>query len=280
MIDLAFITPTSYLEKYAKQGDIYLALAHLIDDEGQNDYACFHRREADQGRRVILDNGLFEGAQVDPESLLRRARAIKASVVCAPDVLYDSQGTIKEFKSFVKAKQDFGLHCSIMGIPQANNPIDWWDCYRFMDLSSDCEFIGLSILSIPHAFEELARDTGIWKKFERITHSRVYLLGQLRAYASLIGRPVTPCHLLGLGESYSDIIYANRNLPDVVISNDSSSAFVHGMCNVRYSRLGVIPGGKISEKLDFSITKATHGVTSSNEDTIQFNIDVAQMLVR
>ncbi len=57
---LAFITPTSCLEQYSSQGDIYLALAHLIDDNGTNEYARFHRREAEKGRRVILDNGLFQ----------------------------------------------------------------------------------------------------------------------------------------------------------------------------------------------------------------------------
>lgn len=277
MIDLAFITPTCYLEKYSKQGDLYLALAHLIDDEGTNDYARFHRREADKGRRVILDNGLFEGAQVDTESLLRRARAINASVVCAPDILYDSAGTVKEFKAFIKAKQDFGLHAEVMGIPQASNPDDWWDCFRFMDLSSDCNIIGLSILSVPQSFENVAINSGLWPeaRFERITHSRVYLFRQLLAYASLIDRPVTPCHMLGLGESYADIVYANRVLEGIVVSNDSSSCFIHGKHRVAYGQLGTIPGGKNHEKVDFG---QEMDLQLNQKTCIQHNIEVAKSI--
>lgn len=245
-MDLALITPTSFLEKYARRGDIYLALAHLIDDEGENEYASFHRREAEKGRRVILDNGLFEGAQVPAEALLRRAQAIRAQVVCAPDALYDSQGTIKAFKQFIRDKHEFGLVCDVMGIPQADNPNDWWECFRFMEMSKECHLIGLSILSIPQSFTNSA-----WTR--RITDSRMHVLRQLANYESLLGRRSTPCHMLGLGESLADIVLGNRILPNTVISNDSSSAFVHGYNYVEYDGLGNIPGGKILEKLDFDL---------------------------
>lgn len=264
---LAFITPTAYLNKFSKQGDMYLALAHLIDDNGTNDYARFHRREAEQGKRVILDNGLFEGAQVSPEKLLRRAAAIKAQCVCAPDVLYDSKGTIKEFKRFIKLKQEQGLVCDVMGIPQADNPIDWWECFQFMDLHTECHLIGLSILSIPGSFKDVAQRAGD----QPITFSRMHLIRQLYAFSDLSGHRITPCHLLGLGESYGDIIEAKRLLDRDIVSNDSSSAFVHGMHNVRYRRLGAIPGGKISQKLDFG----TKNLNESQEQAIQHNINEA-----
>ena len=264
-MDLAFITPTSYLEKYASQGDIYLALAHLIDDEGQNDYARFHRREALKGRRVILDNGLFEGAQVSTDSLLQRARAINASVVCAPDILYDSAGTIKEFKQFIRAKQELGLVCEVMGIPQADNPADWWECYRYFDLSKDCDLIGLSILAVPQSFGELVGGR------DQITASRVHLIRELYAHTSLLGRRSTPCHLRGLGESYEDIQLANQLMPSIV-SNDTSSAFVHGMYGVRYRDDGTWDGGKIREKLDFDLPAAEE----YDHKAIQHNLNIAK----
>lgn len=266
---LAFITPTAYLHKYSAQGDLYLALAHLIDDNGENDYARFHRRESEKGRKVILDNGLFEGAQVSSDSLIRRARTIKAHTVCAPDVLYDSKATIKEFKQFIRLKHEHGLVCNIMGIPQADNPADWWDCFQFMDLHPECNLIGLSILSIPKAFRDSVGDTD-----KPITNSRVHLIRQLHSFSRLSGHRITPCHLLGLGESYRDIIEAKRLLPNDIVSNDSSSAFVHGMRGVRYRRGGVIPGGKNHEKLDFDIKMAMH------QASIQHNIDEAKWIAR
>jgi hypothetical protein len=277
-MDLAFITPTAFLDRYSSKGNLYLALAHLIDDDGTNDYARFHRRKAREGARVILDNGLFEGAQVNTDSLLRRARAINASVVCAPDVLYNAEGTIKEFKQFIRDKQDFGFQCDVMGIPQADNPTDWWTCFRFMDMSADCQLIGLSILSIPQAFEHVA-GTGQLnrsKPFSRITDSRMYLLRQLCSYEELLGRRATDCHLLGLGEHYGDLLYAANSMSETIISNDSSSAFVHGMHNVRYTGLGDIPGGKILEKLDFSLQTSTIG--APQDEAIVHNIDIALRL--
>lgn len=264
-MDLAFITPTSYLEKYATQGDIYLALAHLIDDDGENEYARFHRREALKGRRVILDNGLFEGAQVSTDALLHRARAINASVVCAPDVLYDSAGTIKEFKQFIRAKQEFGLVCEVMGIPQADNPAGWWECFRFFDLSKDCDLIGLSILAIPQSFGELVGGR------DKITASRMHVIQQLYAHTSLLGRRSTPCHMLGLGDSYEDLKLANRLLPSVV-SNDTSSAFIHGKHSVRYREDGTWDGGKIREKVDFDEPFSE----DLDHKAIQHNLNIAK----
>lgn len=265
---LAFITPTAYLNKFAAQGDLYLALAHLIDDNGQNEYARFHRRAAQQGKRVILDNGLFEGAQVSTEELLQRTAAIKPSVVCAPDVLYDAKGTIKEFKHFVAAKHEAGLVCDVMGIPQADNPADWWDCFQFMDMHPECALIGLSILAIPKSFAEFVDST------RPITSSRVHLIRQLYAFSHISGHRITPMHLLGLGEDYADIITANRLLSRDIVSNDSSSAFVHGMHGVRYRRHGVIPGGKIHEKLDFSLQRCD--LLPPEEESVQYNINIAK----
>lgn len=266
-MELAFITPTSYLEKFAAQGDVHLALAHLIDDDCSNEYASFYRREAEQGKRVLLDNGLFEGAQPDPEALVRRARGIKASAVFAPDVLYDSKGTIKAFKEFVKLKHETGLVCDLAGVPQADNPTDWWECFQFMDLHSECKLIGLSILSIPKAFGGL-----VGKTSRPITDSRVHLIRQLYSFSDLSGHRLTPMHLLGLGESYDDIKAALELLSRDIKSNDSSSCFVHGAKEVHYEEDGSIPGGKDHEKLDFSM-----GAKLNQEQlgAVQHNIDIA-----
>lgn len=265
-MQLAFIVPTKFLYRYAVLGDCHLALAHLIDDNGTNEYANFYRREARQGKRVILDNGLFESKQVEPESLIHRAKSIEASVVCAPDALFNASGTIKEFKRFIRLKQEEGLVAEVMGIPQADNPADWWECFRYFELSRDCDLIGLSILSIPKAFEMASRGP------ERITSARMHVIRQLFVYQSLLSRTITPCHLLGMGESYNDMLLCKQLvMDDTIVSNDSTSAFVHGYHNVRYTGLGGIPGGKILEKLDFSINE----LTQDQADIIEHNINTA-----
>lgn len=276
-MDLAFITPTKYLDRFATKGGVYLALAHLIDDDCENEYARFHRRESERGRRVILDNGLFEGAQVEPEALIRRARGIGAQCVCAPDVLFDSRGTIKAFKQFIRLKQETGLVAEVMGIPQADNPADWWDCFQFMELHPDCNLIGLSILSVPKAFGRAAEDAGYAVKQQPITAPRVYLIQQLRAHSHILGRDLKPCHMLGLGETYADIHTANRELPKTIVSNDSSSAFVHGVKGICYTGAGLIPGGKDSKKLNFGLQD---DLSETQERCVDHNIKTALHIAR
>lgn len=273
-MQLAFITPTDYLEKYSVQGDIYLALAHLIDDEGTNDYGRFHLEQSRKGRRVYLDNGLFEGAQVSTEQLLRRATAIQADVVCAPDVLYDCKGTIKAFKQFIRAKQDAGVVARVMGIPQGSNQTEWWECFQYMNTTSDCDMIGLSILSVPKCFSHALSDSG--RARWPITLSRIYLIEQLYSYHCLSAGGIKPCHLLGLGESYGDIFMANRLLPDKIVSNDSSSCFVHGAQGIIYNPMGNVPGGKDHQKLNFGLSKDE----AVDHDAIQRNINYAHQFKR
>lgn len=257
---LAFIAPTAYLEKYSTQGDFYLALAHLLGDA---EYLNFHLEEKAKGKIVYLDNGLFEGAQVTPDELINHVARLGPDVVCAPDVLYNSKATIKAFKSFIKLKQEAGLVCKVMGIPQADNPHDWWDCFQFFDTCKDCDMIGLSILSIPKSFSG------------SITESRRHVIKQLFIHSHMSGRRLTPMHLLGLGEGYGDMQTANCMLPREILSNDSSSAFVHGCYDVVYNKDGTIPGGKIKAKLDFDLKVA--GDTQT-ENLIQQNINIAKKI--
>lgn len=267
-MQLAFITPTAYLEKYSVQGDFYLALAHLVDSKGENAYTQFHSRESKRGKRVVLDNGLFEGSQVSTSDLLDRAAVIKADVVCAPDALYDSKGTIKAFKQFIRAKQDAGVVAKVMGIPQADNEHDWWDCFHFMQTNPDCDMIGLSILSIPKSFgKNLGKN--------RITLSRIRLIEQLYSYKEFSGHDLKPMHMLGLGEGYADIMLANRLLPNEIVSNDSSSAFVHGMQGITYDRFGHLINGKDHTKLNFNMAWTNHPAAIDHE-VIQQNIHLAK----
>lgn len=257
---LAFIAPTAYLEKYSTQGDFYLALAHLLGDA---EYLNFHLEEKAKGKVVYLDNGLFEGAQVTPDELINHVARLGPDVVCAPDVLYNSKATIKVFKSFIKLKQEAGLVCKVMGIPQADNPHDWWDCFQFFDTCKDCDMIGLSILSIPKAFGGT------------ITESRRHVIKQLFIHSHMSGRRLTPMHLLGLGEGYGDIQTANCMLPREILSNDSSSCFVTGKHLVRYDKEGKIPGGKIPEKVNFN---ACTELSTNQIDAIQWNIRTAKKI--
>lgn len=258
---LAFITPTLFIEKYGNQGDFHLALSHLIDLKSPNEY----EKELKKSRLpIILDNGLFENHIAEPtDTLIRKAERIKATHVFAPDVLYDSKGTQKELDNFIKVKKNLKSKIKIAAVVQAKNPKDYMRQLLEFNKNKNVDLIGLSILSIPKSYEKLIG------KFD-ITESRLCLLQDMIAEAD--GRPFfwKKCHLLGLGDSYEDVIYANENCPWVV-SNDTSSCFWNGVQGKKLIGENCrVQGGKTEVKVDFNFSKRLTGL---QEGIIKGNIN-------
>jgi len=260
MVRLCIIAPTPHLEEFATlSNDVHLVLSHLInisEAEKEGSYTNFYRTRAEQGDTLILDNGLFENhVAEDTVSLCEKASAIKAKVIVAPDVLYDSKATIKSYDAF-RSKVVY----KVMAVPQADNPVDWLDCYKQLVHICEAEIIGLSILSIPKSFGPLLRTNSI-------SACRRYVIRLLEA-EDLVRDNIWH-HCLGLGDDVSELSLMNST--GWIYSNDSSSAVVHGAKEIVYDPDGTIPGGKIREKLDFNKT-----IEESQHKHIYHNIAMLQ----
>ena len=241
MIKLAFIVPTAYIKDIGSRGNFTLALSHLVDLENENEY---EKAIKEIGLEIILDNGLFENHTPEPlESLIKKALKIGATTFFAPDVLYDSIETKKELNKAIKLAENTGL--KIGAVVQADNVDDYWKQLLEFNANPCVDLIGLSILSIPKSFEKL-----IGK--HDVTESRINLLQWMKAKADLDGIKWKNCHLLGIGDSYQDVLYAKKFCPWVV-SNDSSCAFQSGLNDRGMTGDLEVLYGKVKEKIDFNL---------------------------
>lgn len=265
-LKLAFIAPTRWIKQYGGQGDFTLALAHLLDRANLNQY---EKEIVELGLPILLDNSLFENGKPEGiDSVIAKARRIKAYAFFAPDYLFDANKTLSALDNTLytlrQLKWDFDK-IGVAAVVQANTEREYFELYDKLQEIPEVVLIGLSILTVPHCFGD---------KFDKrpITDSRIRLLSKLLKR----NNNNKPCHMLGLGESIADLVFAKENCP-FVVSNDSSCAFQNGLFNrLVDSVTGDVEGGKVKEKVDFELKK----LPDSTNKIIQKNIDIIKLLCK
>jgi hypothetical protein len=273
-MQISFITPTAYIEKFANQGHFHLVLSHLLDRSELNEY---EKLLVSSGKNLVLDNGLFENHKPEGiDSLIQKALRIKAKIFFAPDYLYNAEQTLKgvEMAIYIKNKVAPNSDLKIGVVVQADNEQDWLSLYDKFVHMHDVALIGLSILSIPRCFGIFkGKET---KKIKYIHDNKEITPSRIKCLKALIdrGNNYKSCHLLGLGDSLQDIIFAKELCP-FVYSHDSSSAFWNALQGKKILEDGSIEGGKTEIKVDFSFKNAT----KEQLELAQKNINIYKRLL-
>lgn len=108
-------------------GTYHLIQAHTIPDGGAAmDQWLQDRRYPSVTHHVIFDNGLIELGEPDVDSLLRMAEQYRPHEVICPDVAFEAQQTIDNFRRYGKECQQFVG--SVMVVPQGRSLTEWCDC--------------------------------------------------------------------------------------------------------------------------------------------------------
>lgn len=260
---ISFICSTAYIEKYQTQGDFVLALAHLIDKNKQNNY---EKAILSTKLPIILDNSLFEKHEPEGiDSLITKALKIKAESFFAPDYLFNRKETEKSFENtyYCMQKRQVTDTLKVNVVIQANNIKDYTESYKKFATDPRVNLIGLSILSIPESFKE---ETGT----SDITTNRIECIKQLNKL-----KTHKNSHLLGLGNSIKDLIYA-KETASWIVSNDSSSMFWNAIQGKKLLSDGRIEGGKTDKVVDFNFNSAT----KKQLDLVQENITLCKKLLK
>lgn len=260
-----FITPTEFINnpEIGWKSDFMLVLSHLLDTECENEYAIEVKKFAENGKKLYLDNGLFENHEPESgESLLRKAELIWVEYVFAPDYLFDDVKTRKEFEIFADLKDKLNINVKLAYVVQANNPLDYINAYKWAEENPRIDLIWLSILSIPKSFERITQT-------DDITLNRMVCMKILQDFI----QPKKDAHLLWLWSSLWDIIEAKK-YHSWVKSNDSSSVFQNWLFG-RYYFLNdwsdypeVYPKWKVKEKVNFKLKE----ISEVQENVIKTNI--------
>lgn len=270
---LSFISPTPYIRTLGAQSDFNLVLSHLMDRHQSNEY---ERAILDTNLPSIIDNGLFENHKPEAvDSVISKGLRIGATHFFAPDYLYDSDRTLEGLRNAIYIWKQRGAdkHIKVAAVVQADTEESWLEMYDKLQLMDEVDLIGLSILSIPRCFgnQKPTKKEPYQHKDSEITPSRIKLLKKLLER----GGNNKKCHLLGLGDSYEDVIFAAKNCP-FVVSNDTSSPIWNAFQGKKILSDGSIEGGKTDVKVDFEYLEA-------NDEQInlaQYNINKIKELIK
>lgn len=258
---LAFITPTAFIESFGSQGQITMALANLIETTRINEYEKIITK---LGLPILLDNGAFETGQPDGiDSLITKALRIRAELVFAPDYLYDGKRTESALENFIYIAKNRAVldRIKIAAIVQADEEEEYINQFFRYNDDDRISAIGINFLTPGEVYREKNKRARNYKgeraSASECTEGRIKILERIKEKAKRRCDKIKPVHLLGLGSSYSDVLFARKL--SWVKSNDTSTCFQAGLYGKRLEgETLIVPGGKIKEKVNFSLDELTH----------------------
>jgi hypothetical protein len=209
-------------------------------------------------RPIVLDNGAFEKGTPDGiDDLLRKCHRLQPKYVFAPDNLFNATKTRAGYEAFKYIMTKTGKSYKIGVVVQADNEEEYLEEFKKYNKDPDVAVIGLSYLAISHSIKYktkakipkgvIAKKKDSWSVFGDVdyTADRIEMLKKIN---NLKLDKIKPCHLLGLGKSYEDIIYAKENCP-FCFCNDTSTCYVAASHGLTLTDSLSTPSGKIKDKI-------------------------------
>jgi hypothetical protein len=154
---------------------------------------------------VILDNGLIEKGQPDPDSLLRVAERVHPHEVICPDLMYDADGTVALFREY--AESCAGVCKRVMIVPQGNSLPEWMNCLERLVMTASELQINIQI--------------GVTKLLDKHDGGRYTVLPWLAQYMRRM-EIWHPVHLLGIWAHLAEISRLLSEFPDLIRGVDST----------------------------------------------------------
>ena len=253
-------SPLALLPQSKKYNDYDYALVHLF--ETIPEYYDFFKQSVEEGRKVILDNSIFElGEAFDSEKFFYWIDKLKPSEYIIPDVLEDTLGTMDnalEWKEKYLDKVPKG--CKSIGVVQGKSYEDLVNCYQYLDKVIRVDKIAFSFDY--SYYLEVCPHPNKWMAFA---------LGRAQTLTRMLNDGIInrdkPHHLLGCSIPVEFFFY--REGFDWIESVDTSSPIVHGILDTVYE-----PGSLVS-KQSIKLVELIHTVPTPEQiDKINWNISV------
>jgi hypothetical protein len=216
--------PLSLLSDSRIWNDYSYALVHLFDEYPE--YCDFFKEEKKLGRKVLLDNSIFElGVAFDSDKFAKRIEEYLPTEYIVPDALEDCDKTISQFESWMKEYKN--LPGKKIGAVQGKTYEEFVKCYQYMAEHAD---------KIAISFDFSLYST--WIEDTNITTNQMlgrFQLLSLLQEGNLINRE-KPHHLLGCSNPMEFALYIDHPGFDFIESIDSSSPIVHAILGEKYPR--------------------------------------------
>jgi len=259
-------SPLCLLNESRKYNHYDYALVHLFEEIPS--YYQFFVDSLKMGRRVILDNSIFElGKSFEPDRFLYWINQLKPSEYIIPDVLEDALGTMDQaldWKENQSSKVPTGLKS--IGVVQGKTYSDIVNCYNYLDINIGVDKLAFSFdYSL---YQELHPHENKWVSFA---------LGRAQLLSMLIRDRIIntdkPHHLLGCALPIEFMFYRDYKWLE---SLDTSNPVVHGLLGIGYE-----PGGLINKK-SIKLVELMHlpYPSSSRLATIKHNVEYFRSYVQ
>ena len=229
MIKVSHESPLSMLEISRTYNDYDYALVHLF--ETHPEYYKFFQESLEQGRKVLLDNSIFElGTAFDSDRYAHWINKLKPTEYIIPDVLEDCNGTIRSAMGW-NFKLDWNnvqyTQSKMIGVVQGKNYGELVKCYTFMDGTINVDKIAISFDY--SYYQEVFPHPNKWVSF---------MMGRVMTLTRLMNDGIInknkPHHLLGCAHPREFSFYQGPEF-NWIDTLDTSSPIVHGIKKVRYS---------------------------------------------
>lgn len=256
---IAHESPLKLLERSRQYNDYDYALVHLFEENAE--YYHFFVESLKQGRKVILDNSIFElGTSFDSSKYFEWINKLKPTEYIIPDVLEDTLGTMDnalEWKEKYWGETPKSSKC--IGVVQGRTYEDIVNCYQYLD-----EVINVDKIAISFDYSYYLEVCPHPNKWMGYTIGRVQTLTRLLK-DGIINKD-KPHHLLGCALPIEFMFY--RCGFDWIDTIDTSSPIVHGLLGLDYEY------GGLTNKQSIKLVDLLHAIPTLDQiRIINSNID-------
>jgi len=257
MIERYHEAPNSIFKRVQRETDGDYCLAHLYNEN--KEYRDNFKEAVAKGRKVILDNSIFEGKGLSNAEYASLIEDLRPSHYIIPDVLEDRSATVSNFKTFLEEFPD--LSGIKIGVMQGKNYKDLIACYNsLIHYGADMVAISFDYSYYQIMFPNIEDKLFAWCQ------------GRSRLIDKMIGDGIIDYnkdhHLLGCSLAkefsyYHDVRYS------FITSVDTSNPVVAGMFNLKYEirrGLETKPSMKLCDMIDNKLSQ-------EQEELVMYNIE-------
>ncbi len=256
MIQISHEVPLILLEQSRVFNDYDYALVHLFKENKQ--YYDFFKKSLGLGRRVILDNSIFElESKFDNDVFIDYIKELKPTEYIIPDSLENLRETIQSAEDFIKKYKS--IDCKSIGVIQGKTYKELKECYIELVTNIDVDKVAISFDY--SYYQSLFPNEG--NKYVSWMEGRRYLIDRFLQDGVL--NENKPHHLLGCSLPQEFKYYRDMEFIDTI---DTSNPIIHGIHNVKYSNWGL--DSKISVKLVELLN--IESLSEEQTDSINYNI--------
>lgn len=237
-IKVSHESPLQLLELSREYNDYDYCLVHLLEQHPK--YHDFFFESKKIGRHILLDNSIFElGTAFDIDKFAEWVTKLGPNEYIVPDVLEDTNGTIKNFEKWNNIYKD--LPGTKIGVVQGKTYAELVECYKFMS-----EYADKLAISFDYSFyQTTGYDKIIDNKWSRFMSGRMKFIRDL--YLDEIWNFNKPHHLLGCALPKEFKYYVTNEWGRAIESLDTSNPIVAGINFTYYNDDGLY--NKITTKL-------------------------------